>query len=305
MARQVLHASDSGGHICPNDGPNQASMPQVFPMTARAVEYGEAHRGPSAGGHGPSFRDDMSVRRRRDDNEFPMPSFRNAGGLSASVVPADIVAGLASRKREADKIDIPDLPSALRFRTWRAEVRRAVVAASAKPQEAFAWVTRAEKLPPPHGGLDPPKEFQSLDVKLSAGLHKILRGELQRRAFIVSEHAARHGRMLGGLRLLSIIHEWFSTESYDHQVRDLGDLVSIQCLAGGNLPTFWVAWTEMCMEIAVEVPEQFLEQFLYSKIRHLPSLALDMQCYQRWRNTQPSRPLVGLPRVDGATHTEA
>eukprot|EP00971_Amphidinium_carterae_P159035 3153294-Amphidinium_carterae.1 len=132
MARQVLHvANDGGGPMYPN----QASAPQSGM---------ERPRGPCVGGHEPPHGGDVHSRpphgrdlpgrRRRGDGEFPMPDFCNAGGPSASAAPLDIMAGLASRKREADKIGIPDLPSASRFRTWRAEVRRAVVAASAKPE---------------------------------------------------------------------------------------------------------------------------------------------------------------------------
>eukprot|EP00971_Amphidinium_carterae_P298520 5931254-Amphidinium_carterae.1 len=99
-------------------------------MTARAaVGYGETPCGPCAGDREPSHAGNMQPRpphggdvlprRRGGDGEFPMPNF--GSGPSTAAAPLDIMAGLASRKREADKIEIPDLPSASRFRTWRAE----------------------------------------------------------------------------------------------------------------------------------------------------------------------------------------
>eukprot|EP00971_Amphidinium_carterae_P136180 2698483-Amphidinium_carterae.7 len=112
------------------------------------------------------------------------------------------------RRRESDNVHLPELPTPARFRSWRLEVKRNLAAASVNPQAAFEWVTQAEHLPPHHMLLAHPESpYQTLDIKLSCALWKILgKSDLARRLYVVADRLATHGHMLSGRQVLVMIY---------------------------------------------------------------------------------------------------
>eukprot|EP00971_Amphidinium_carterae_P163345 3238876-Amphidinium_carterae.2 len=102
-----------------------------------------------------------------------------------------------SQPREASSIDLPELPTPPKFKSWRSAVRRVVAAASTQPQAAFQWVLVGEGMKPSDPQLRQiPNGFTTLDAKLNAAVWKILHGEILRRLFISSERLAAKGTLL-------------------------------------------------------------------------------------------------------------
>eukprot|EP00972_Heterocapsa_arctica_P040665 5993480-Heterocapsa_arctica.AAC.1 len=44
------------------------------------------------------------------------------------------------RTKASDKISLPELPMPKYFLTWRQQIRKAIAAASSRPQEAWQWI---------------------------------------------------------------------------------------------------------------------------------------------------------------------
>eukprot|EP00971_Amphidinium_carterae_P024319 479996-Amphidinium_carterae.3 len=80
--------------------------------------------------------------------------FQNQGGVQGGGNYVNLAANKANdqcshpQPREASSIELPELPTPPKFRSWRSAVRRVVVAASTQPQFAFQWLLEVEGMKP-------------------------------------------------------------------------------------------------------------------------------------------------------------
>ena len=86
---------------------------------------------------------------------------------------------LGDRSKEADKVEIPNLPDTAHFRKWKANVREAVASASRNPTAAFLWVRDVDTTVD-RTLLSDISGFSTLDSKLAAALAKVVTGTLGR-----------------------------------------------------------------------------------------------------------------------------
>ena len=68
-----------------------------------------------------------------------------ASACTGSDVPVhEIVTAIQTSTKEADKIELPNIPEGNHFRTWRIVVREAVASSSRGPKAAFLWIRKSE-----------------------------------------------------------------------------------------------------------------------------------------------------------------
>ena len=130
-----------------------------------------------------------------------------------------------NRVKEADTVKLPGWPQPETYRNWRIKVRDAVVAASAKPEDAFAWISETWKDNQTLAALEKPSIFPTLYAKLLSALTNILTGDFARIIDTYKETEAAAGKMVRGRQVPFKLHEYFSTNikhgaTYALQVSD-------------------------------------------------------------------------------------
>lgn len=131
----------------------------------------------------------------------------------------------APRQREADAVKIGPWPANVpAYNKWRLIVVDEVVAASARPDDAFAWIsavregTTHEDLQSTDYPFRKQMGFETLDAKLSSALSKILNGEFARKVTVMKHQAMETGRRLSGRQLLRAIDQHFKMTEADGAV---------------------------------------------------------------------------------------
>ena len=78
---------------------------------------------------------------------FVEPDANEVASVAAgSDVPMkEIVDAISTSQKEADKIELPNIPEGHQFRNWRIAVREAVASASRNPAAAFIWARKVEE----------------------------------------------------------------------------------------------------------------------------------------------------------------
>jgi hypothetical protein len=90
-------------------------------------------------------------------------------------------------------VNIPPLPKAPQFRSWKLAVRDEIASASGDPDAGFAWIYQVESPDVKIEDLDNSGEFASLDAKLAAGIAKVAQGDLGRAISTEKEKLAQKG----------------------------------------------------------------------------------------------------------------
>lgn len=170
-----------------------------------------------------------------------------------------------SRQKEADSIKIGPWPANVpTYAEWRLVVIDEVVAASARPDDAFTWIssvkegTSHEELQSTDFPFRRPMGFEALDAKLSSALSKNLSGEFGRKVIIVKHQAVETGRRLSGRQLLRAIDQRFKTAEADGAVYGTERLLSAS-MKHDNLERFMADWDTVLTGMRKRPKDQILE----------------------------------------------
>ena len=86
---------------------------------------------------------------------------------------------------------IPNLPDAVRYRSWKVAVREELMGAFGRPVEAFAWTRQLDDPAFTYDVLQESGEFLSLDMKLAAALTAKASGEIGRKLTLRKQRSIR------------------------------------------------------------------------------------------------------------------
>ena len=89
--------------------------------------------------------------------------------------------------KEAETIKFKDWPSAVQYRKWRVGLLTTVAASHPTPKKAMNWFRKALIATKMDDLVDDPEIFPTLDIKIAAGLQRIIHGEFGRKVSILEE----------------------------------------------------------------------------------------------------------------------
>ena len=119
---------------------------------------------------------------------------------------------IISKKKEADKVDVPPLPTAPQFYDWKSKVAENSTAAAGTGNEAFVYIL----------------DKVSIEAKLSVALQKVLTGTLRQEVQRVCDQQRVLKRLVGGRWKLWIIHKYFQRDQDLVAMHAYNDLSTIK-----------------------------------------------------------------------------
>ena len=167
-------------------------------------------------------------RRRATNQETPADETSSVGTVSDVAPVQEIVNAINTSTKEADKIELPNIPEGNHFRTWRIAVREAVASSSRDPKAAFLWIQKVEATRTSSADLAETDGFATLDSKLATALRKVVTGTLSRSVNVEKEKLAASGQMMTGRQILLMIYTHFRVTEVDNNMLDLEDLIAVK-----------------------------------------------------------------------------
>ena len=183
------------------------------------------------------------------------------------------------RVKEADECRFESFPTPMKFRSWKMHVREEVVRVSGCPHKACPWsckVDEVENL----GELVMPGKFATLDVKLAAGLARILNGEFERQVTVLKEKAAAEYKLIGGRQVAFLMNQHFRMSTVDGALLEFDDLMALQ-LKGDNLRGFMNDWEMTLLGLKKRPGDEYLECLFKRQIEKSRQLEQAMALYNQ------------------------
>jgi hypothetical protein len=136
-------------------------------------------------------------------------------------------------------------------------VKRNTASASGRPTATFAWVAEAETATTMEELADD-GSFETLSIKMAAGLMKRIHGEFRRQIDVIEEKQANEGRMLSGRQLYWLILQEVSRPAAEKQVGSMEELLELE-LKFDNLRAFQTDWDRLLLAMPVRPTDEWLE----------------------------------------------
>ncbi len=89
------------------------------------------------------------------------------------------------------------------------------------PQRAFEWISEIDSCSR-WEDLEDSGRFESLDIKISAGLSKILHGEFQRQINVLKEQASKNNKMMNGRHIAWLIYDYCKLTETEGAILEFG-----------------------------------------------------------------------------------
>ena len=182
--------------------------------------------------------------------------------------------------KEADKIELPRLPTVKQYISWLSSVCAEVSSASSYGFQTYFWVRQATQSGQSLGSLAISGEpFISLDAKLAAAIRRILASEKDgshdRVIAVVNRYTQTYDRdsvPLMGRQLLLLIHQTYRTSMRDC-LYSQQDLLSIPWRGDDGIERFLKDWTMVWSQMNDEdCTPSFMESTFFEKIKQSDSL---------------------------------
>ena len=172
---------------------------------------------------------------------------------------------LGDRLKEADNIEIPNLPDTQHFRKRKANVRAAVASASRNPQAAFLWIRDVETTAD-NNILSESAGLSTLDSKLAAALAKVVIGALGRVIDVEKEKLAQVGRMMKGREILYILYTHLKVSETEGHILDFQDILAVKMHSDDLQGFFFDEWELTLTGMQKQPEEEYLETMFRSQI---------------------------------------
>ena len=114
--------------------------------------------------------------------------------------------------------------------------------ASGVPDECCAWISQVDSAKD-MSELQDSGRFPSLDAKLSAGLSKVLAGDIGRQVRVAKEALGVKGMLMKGRHVLWLVYQHYKITAEEGAVLDIQDLLAVS-LAGSDIARFMSDWDE-------------------------------------------------------------
>ena len=200
---------------------------------------------------------------------------------------------VTGRYKEADKIAIPALPDAVRYRSSRVAVREELMGASGRPELAFEWIRQLDNPQTSYDALGDSGLFMALDMKLAAALSAKASGEIGRKLLLRKEAEYKEGRLVKGRQMLYLIHDYYKVNEEAGSMYELQDLMHVQ-IKGENSEGFLNTWDSVLFALKFEQSEEVLRVLFLQQLAKCSTLQEELAHYQRFSDSDPN--------ADGQAH---
>jgi len=170
--------------------------------------------------------------------------------------------------QEEASIAVGTFPAINTIREWQLALRKAVAAASGRPQAAMQWIKAVWQIDVTLEALEDPGAFETLDAKLASALLAILPIELQRKVEVMEEQAHLRARTVAGRQVVFLIIKHLAISKNDSYLVDLQDLQRVH-LKNNDVADFIHRWLYQLsgMDPNKVPPEYVLEDMIAKELR--------------------------------------
>ena len=205
--------------------------------------------------------------------------------------------GPRNRVKEADEIKVSQLPEIPQFTAWKQQLRSSVMSASGKGRAAFEWIMAVEDPSASYSELEYAGEYESLDVKLAAGINKVAKGRIGKILTTLIEAAARQGQFVSGRQLLRVIYEQYELDRAKGQVFDLSNLMALSYPGDDKMESFLDTWNDVVQRLTKDPGEDILREILHPLIESSGKLRSALEIYELADEGTPQRSYQFLHRA--------
>eukprot|EP00971_Amphidinium_carterae_P141279 2799139-Amphidinium_carterae.4 len=214
------------------------------------------------------------------------PEEDDSGSESARATRGD------GKRREAAKVELPEIPAAAGFRTWKTNAFREICGCSTDPQRAFTWLSEIDGTASDESINIIRERWKSLDGKVAAALGKIMKGPLLRRINTKIETLAKMGRFAAGRLVLRWLIQDFAVDNSRGALYDISDLMQLKLTgtSAGSIQSFLEAWTWVEQGLKSDVSPRVKEAMLWHQLKDCRILEPELVLYRtapegsEWRN---------------------
>ena len=165
--------------------------------------------------------------------------------------------GGTKNNKEAEKINLPNLPKADMFRHWKLTVRKIILSASLDPDATWKWLLEIEKINTTFDSLyDPGDYFRTLDTKLCVAVDTLVKdnSSLKSDIDIETETLAKQGKRIAGRQVLQMVYKSYKTNVENSTVYDVMDVIAVG-LHGNRMEHFLHRWDKVILGLFEPMPE--------------------------------------------------
>ena len=164
------------------------------------------------------------------------------------------------------------------MRLWKLNFKKEVAGASSNPKDAFAWISDVE-VTSDWTKLADSGRYPSLDAKISAGLSKVIHGELARIVTLREEEASMKGEMLMGRQLAWMIFDHFKISEQEGPILEYKDLFALEFKT--NLKGFLNEWDSVILGMKTVPAVDILESLFRAELEKDTSIKDLMHSYEQ------------------------
>jgi hypothetical protein len=185
-----------------------------------------------------------------------------------------------SGKKVADRINIGGWPTIKLFRQFKLVFKKAVAAASSRPDAAFVWISQIEKALTMEELCDS-GEFPELDALLGMEWDKIISGEFQKNVRI-KEYELSKDKMIKGRQVTWMVYDHFKLSDVDGAILSWDDIMRVELkMPGDTVKQFLNDWDTTCANTNNLPDHEFMESMFRKQLERSivlkPVLALYWQ----------------------------
>ena len=153
-------------------------------------------------------------------------------------------------------------PTIKTFRLWKLAFRRAVAAASVRPDDAFIWICAVEEASS-FEELADSGEFAELDALLANEWDKILPGDFKRQVQAKEYELAKQKKMIKGRQTTWLVYHKFRISDLDTSMLNWEELNKVHLkMPGDNVRQFLIDWDTTCANVE-RMPDHEYQEFMF------------------------------------------
>ena len=183
--------------------------------------------------------------------------------------------------KEAETIKLAQLPEIAQFDAWKIGVRKQVMAASGRRDEAFQWIMEVEDTNFTYEDLSDCTNFETLDAKLSAAISVIAnKGNIGREITNMEKLAAKKRTILSSRQLLRIIYKQYETDAEKGNLYEMRDLLAITYPGDDHIELFLANWNETVDNMEENPGENTLRGILHELVKGSRAISHELSRYK-------------------------
>ena len=289
-ARQVAEAqADEGGNLpgTPENPFNIAQEPAELPKyTAKPCFYPSARPSTQPAQLGETLsasaqpRTNLLTQAIREDVRdqgvaTPAPSTIPNQPSAAQATTTNTNTG----KKVHERIHMGGWPTIKTFRLWKLAFKKAVAAASARPDEAYVWICAVEDAQSTDELADS-GEFVELDALLATEWDKLMPGDFKRQVQAKEYELAKQKKMLKGRQTTWLVYHKFRISDLDTSMLNWEELNKVELkMPGDNIQQFLTDWDTTIANVEQMPDAPFIESMFRKQLERSKILEPVMALY--------------------------